>query len=231
MDYKIIATDFDGTLCENKWPEIGAPNVEIINYIKRQKNGGDVKLILWTCRAGDRLNEAVNWCKEQGLLFDAINENISEIIEEFGSDTRKVFAHEYIDDQMCTKFRFPFIKIETGITDEVIGKLEHTFGFPLYDWQKQYLKGEINTFPGGRGNGKTFVYCIRLLLGNHAPFDLRDSYAVDCLIDENYGPHYNRFFRDYLREANDQLIRSGFKTNAQEKKHYEESFTRFPFSF
>ena len=45
MDFKIIAVDFDGTLCENKWPEIGEPNKELIAYLKEQKEAG-VKLIL-----------------------------------------------------------------------------------------------------------------------------------------------------------------------------------------
>ena len=52
---KIIAVDFDGTLCENKWPEIGTANEELIEYLRdRQKNGD--KLILWTCRVDDMLS-------------------------------------------------------------------------------------------------------------------------------------------------------------------------------
>ena len=95
---KIIAVDFDGTLCENKWPEIGAVNEELIEYIRdRQKNGD--KLILWTCRVDDMLQKAVEWCRKQGLIFDAVNENLPEIIDNFGSDTRKIFANEYIDDR------------------------------------------------------------------------------------------------------------------------------------
>lgn len=95
---KIIAVDFDGTLCENKWPEIGAANEELIEYIRdRQKNGD--KLILWTCRVDDMLQKAIEWCRERGLIFDAVNENLPEIIENFGSDTRKIFANEYIDDR------------------------------------------------------------------------------------------------------------------------------------
>lgn len=95
---KIIAVDFDGTLCENKWPEIGAANEELIEYLRdRQKNGD--KLILWTCRVEDMLRKAVEWCKEKELVFDAVNENLPEIIENFGSDTRKIFANEYIDDR------------------------------------------------------------------------------------------------------------------------------------
>ena len=95
---KIIAVDFDGTLCENKWPEIGEANEELIDYLRdRQKNGD--KLILWTCRVDDILQKAVEWCKEKELVFDAVNENLPEIVENFGSDTRKIFANEYIDDR------------------------------------------------------------------------------------------------------------------------------------
>ena len=98
MNSKIIAVDFDGTLCENKWPEIGAPNKRLIAYlIKRQKNGD--KLILWTCRVDDMLQKAVKWSEERGLIFDAVNKNLPEIIKSFGSDTRKIFANEYIDDR------------------------------------------------------------------------------------------------------------------------------------
>lgn len=98
MNSKIIAVDFDGTLCENKWPEIGEPNEELIEYLcDRQKNGD--KLILWTCRADEKLQKAVEWCEDKGLVFNAVNENLPEIIESFGSDTRKIFANEYIDDK------------------------------------------------------------------------------------------------------------------------------------
>ena len=98
MKQNIIAVDFDGTLCENKWPEIGMPNEELIEYLKRRQANGE-KLILWTNRVGDRLTEAVAWCKDRGLIFDAVNDNLPEIVEEFGSNCRKVFANEYIDDR------------------------------------------------------------------------------------------------------------------------------------
>ena len=98
MDFKIIAVDFDGTLCENKWPEIGEPNKELIDYLKEQKETG-VKLILWTCRVGEILENAVKWSAEQGLIFDAVNENLPEVIAFMGGDTRKIFANEYIDDR------------------------------------------------------------------------------------------------------------------------------------
>lgn len=99
MENKIIAVDFDGTLCENRYPEIGKPNEKVINYlIKRQKEGD--KLILWTCRCGYLLRAAVDWCKDHGITFDAINNNLRGTIEwAHGSDSRKVYADEYIDDK------------------------------------------------------------------------------------------------------------------------------------
>lgn len=80
MNSKIIAVDFDGTLCENKWPEIGEANEDMIYYLRKRQAEGD-KLILWTCRVGDMLRKAINWCYNYGLIFNAVNENLPEIIE------------------------------------------------------------------------------------------------------------------------------------------------------
>ena len=98
-NYKIYAVDFDGTLCENAWPEIGKPNYMLIQILKALREKGD-KFILWTCRTANRLDEAIAWCKEQGLEFDAVNENLPEIIGQFGTESRKVFADVYIDDKV-----------------------------------------------------------------------------------------------------------------------------------
>ena len=98
MSSYIIATDFDGTICENKYPEIGEPRNKTILYLKeKQKNGA--KIVLWTCRVDELLDAAVKWCRNKGLIFDAVNENLPEVIAEFGGDTRKIFANEYIDDR------------------------------------------------------------------------------------------------------------------------------------
>lgn len=94
----IIAVDFDGTLCKSKWPEIGAANDDAIRALLRRKARGD-KIILWTCRRGELLEQAVKWCNERGLHFDAVNANLPEHIAEYGDDTRKVFADEYWDDK------------------------------------------------------------------------------------------------------------------------------------
>ncbi len=98
MSSYVIATDFDGTICENKYPEIGEPRYNTILYLKEKQKKG-AKIILWTCRVDELLDAAVKWCRNQGLIFDAVNENLPEIIAEFGGDTRKIFANEYIDDR------------------------------------------------------------------------------------------------------------------------------------
>lgn len=94
----IIAVDFDGTLCANEYPGIGAPNEALLYYLRQEKRFGS-RIILWTCRVGERLEEAVAWCKEQGLEFEAVNENLPEVIERHGGDSRKIFADFYIDDK------------------------------------------------------------------------------------------------------------------------------------
>jgi hypothetical protein len=94
----IIAIDFDGTLVENAFPEIGAPIWPVIEYVKHRQRKG-ARLILWTSRCGEKLDEAVAWCAENGIVLSAINENLPEIIDAFGGDCRKIFANEYIDDR------------------------------------------------------------------------------------------------------------------------------------
>jgi hypothetical protein len=98
MKQKIISVDFDGTLCTNAWPCIGKPNNSLITWLKHEQLKGS-RIILWTCRTGDLLDWAVAWCKNRGLYFDAVNDNIPEAIEHFGSNCRKVFADIYIDDK------------------------------------------------------------------------------------------------------------------------------------
>ena len=59
MNEPIIAVAFDGTLCKNKWPEIGEPNTELIGYLIMMQKTIGAKIILWTCRTGEMLDKAV----------------------------------------------------------------------------------------------------------------------------------------------------------------------------
>lgn len=94
----VYAIDFDGTLCEKAYPGIGEPKQIVIDRVKKLKDIGYL-LILWTCRSGERLKEAIVWCELQGLVFDAVNENLQSEIEAWGTDPRKVAADYYVDDR------------------------------------------------------------------------------------------------------------------------------------
>ena len=83
-EYQIIAVDFDGTLCTDCFPKIGQPNTALIELLKGLRRQGR-QIILWTWE----------------LEFDAVNENLPEIIERYGSDGRKIYADVYIDDKSC----------------------------------------------------------------------------------------------------------------------------------
>ncbi len=99
----IIGIDFDGTLCEHKYPEIGEPNLNLIASLIKKRWEGD-KLILWTCRDGERLEEAIEWCKLYQLFFDAVNEDLPEIKRTFTFKSNKVYADIYVDDRnFCFK--------------------------------------------------------------------------------------------------------------------------------
>ncbi len=95
---QIYAVDFDGTLSLGEWPATGAPNRELFAFLKEKQKIGD-KIILWTCRENESLTEAVKFCKENGLVPDAINDNLPEIVEKYGSNSRKVSCDYYIDDK------------------------------------------------------------------------------------------------------------------------------------
>jgi len=103
----LIAVDFDGTLCKHKYPDIGEPNTKLIDKLKELINQKH-QLILWTCRNGVLLDEAVGWCKEQGLKLSAVNEDTDSVKNSlFGREKScKVFADVYLDDrnQLIEKF-------------------------------------------------------------------------------------------------------------------------------
>lgn len=129
---KIIAVDFDGTIVENKFPEIGeikqnhVLGLSMIEILKHMQECG-MKLILWTCRTGKLLDEAVNFCKEQGLIFDAVNDDLESQKEIWGDKleewknsgkARKVYAHFYLDDRALPP-DILFKKLIKGVLDDL----------------------------------------------------------------------------------------------------------------
>ena len=90
----IIAIDFDGTLVEHKYPEIGEDVPLAFETLKDLQNDGH-ELILWTMRCGVHLNRAVEYCKHKGIDFIGVNYNPSQ---KGWSDSPKAYAQIYIDD-------------------------------------------------------------------------------------------------------------------------------------
>jgi len=91
--------DFDGTLAVTRgtYPRIQGPIQEIIDYVKSEQEAG-AYVILITMREGEVLQDAVNWCVDQGLIFDAVNDNLPHMKEYFQNNPRKIFCNEYLDD-------------------------------------------------------------------------------------------------------------------------------------
>ena len=93
----IIAIDFDGTIVEDAYPKIGKPMIFAFETMKKLQSEGH-RLILWTYRTDKKLQEAVDFCKQQGLEFYAINKSYPE--EEFdGKISRKIHATFFVDDR------------------------------------------------------------------------------------------------------------------------------------
>lgn len=97
----IVAVDFDGTLCEHKFPAIGNEVPGAFRVLKELQEAGH-KLILWTMRNDGRpsgdgpvLTQAVEWCRERGVEFWAMNSNPEQ---GSWSQSPKAYAHIYIDD-------------------------------------------------------------------------------------------------------------------------------------
>ena len=96
-----IAVDFDGTIVENCFPEIGEERPFAVDVLKKFQKEQHHVLILWTVRNGEYLDEALKWCEERGLVFDAVNTHCFEEGEPDSSAyfSCKVNAHLFIDDR------------------------------------------------------------------------------------------------------------------------------------
>ena len=93
----IIAVDFDGTIVEDKYPEIGKPQMFAFETLRELQKKH--RLILWTCREGRLLKEAVEFCSINGVSFYAVNKNFPEEAYEEGNFMRKIDADMFIDDR------------------------------------------------------------------------------------------------------------------------------------
>lgn len=92
-----IAVDFDGTIVDHDYPKIGKEKLFAFRTLKELEKQG-ARLILWTFRAGKELEEAVEYCRNNGIEFYAVNKNYpEEVIDD--TISRKIDADIFIDDK------------------------------------------------------------------------------------------------------------------------------------
>ena len=95
----VIAVDFDGTIVEHRYPEIGREIPIAIDTLK-MLIADRHKVILWTVREGKLLDDAVEWCRERGVEFYAVNKDYPEEKKEYNNHfSRKIKAEVWIDDR------------------------------------------------------------------------------------------------------------------------------------
>lgn len=105
---KIYGVDFDETLFfgykKCVWPAVGdVPNLELITFLIEERRKGN-RVILVTMREGDSLSPALSICKRYGLEFDAVNDNLPELVSEWKNNPRKIYCDVYIDDKNVVDF-------------------------------------------------------------------------------------------------------------------------------
>ena len=95
----VIAVDFDGTIVEHRYPDIGREIPFAIDTLK-MLIADRHKVILWTVREGKLLDDAVEWCRQRGVEFYAVNKDYPEEKKEYNNHfSRKIKAEVWIDDR------------------------------------------------------------------------------------------------------------------------------------
>ena len=95
----VIAVDFDGTIVEHRYPEIG-PEIPFAIDTLKMLIADRHKVILWTVREGELLDQAVEWCRKRGVEFYAVNKDYPEEKKEYNNHfSRKIKAEVWIDDR------------------------------------------------------------------------------------------------------------------------------------
>ena len=98
LSSKKLAIDFDGTIVEDAYPSIGKPKIFAFETLKKLQSEG-YRLILWTYRHGKSLEEAVEFCRKNGVEFYAVNSSFEGEIFDDETQSRKIDADLFIDDR------------------------------------------------------------------------------------------------------------------------------------
>lgn len=170
---KVYAVDFDKTLSMARYPDVGEPNTLLFKMLIEEQKKGAI-IILNSCRTGEALVKAVQFCNDNGLIFDAINDNADSIIEKFGDNPRKISADVYIDDKA--------LKPITEITHTL--KLQEGFADAVLNKRKTF---EIRRNDRGFQKGDTVAFKVIDKLGTHKPHALEEKVFVITYVMSDYG--------------------------------------------
>lgn len=105
----IISVDFDGTIVENKYPDIGEPLPDALAVLQEWKRKGHT-IIINSCRCGAAQAQMEAWLIRNHVAHDYINENAPERVAQYGCDCRKISADVYIDDKNIDRLSPTVIK-------------------------------------------------------------------------------------------------------------------------
>lgn len=97
-----IAVDFDGTIVTHEYPRIGTEIDGAVRNLRKLLMDGH-RLILWSVRERELLQEALQWCEERGLVFYSVNSNFPEETHADRHFSRKLQADIFIDDRSLGK--------------------------------------------------------------------------------------------------------------------------------
>lgn len=95
------------------------------------------------------------------------------------------------------------------MNEELLERIERALGFKLYEWQKEYILGRLNTRPIGRIQGKTTAHILRQLFAIPTPLYLpNDIRALRLAVDEHHARCYYNFYRTMVLEIAEKLLRN-----------------------
>ena len=94
-----ICIDFDGTIVDHRFPEIGPPVPGAVEWMKEFQVAG-AKLILFTMRSDGGKNpiallRAVDYLEENGIKLYGVNKNPTQV---HWTSSPKAYGNIYIDD-------------------------------------------------------------------------------------------------------------------------------------
>ena len=190
----IFAVDFDGTLVENNYPEIGKPKLDVINFCKERQKLNNV-IILWTCRTGKYLEDALTYLKNNfNFIPNYINENAPYDHSVYPIESRKIAADYYIDDKAINVSNLNILEKELNRTmkNDFLNKVDKTIV------NNKINDEEVNLSALGIDGNNSINAKIVAGIDNWHPYVGTCPHCGSANIEANYGlvltsypPQYN----------------------------------------